>query len=373
MKLQNINIQDYKFAFLTTNRNITRTTELTNSIKEKGVLVPIIVISANELKGITLYSATEPTKELNEEEKVNRLVVLDGQHRLTSLLKIEQEKKKNRKASDSQEFESEISIQIPVIIKSVEEIGNINEYIITINNTSRKWSSKDYIDNSYKIKGDNNIIRTINAFKSLGFSISSTSRYMCLNKDALNAKTLAEYTNSNTEIKYINHERAIRIYKFLLGKGFSDNFLKKRYLVDYIAEEKKQSDNINIVLNKINYLRHAGVINTLKDNVIEKIGEIIEEDYTKAINEADENERKAIEKTEDYLSMVDMEDVLAFLDDKKIKKCDSENMTKKEEITESISGDDEQNTIHKIEGQIKINPSAMQCKIVEQPISDKDS
>lgn len=373
MEFQNINIQDCKFAFLATNRNITKTKELTDSIREKGVLIPIIAIYANELKGISMYSATEPTKELNEEEKANRLVVLDGQHRLTALLKIEQEKKRNKKTSDSQEDDSEINLQIPVIIKSIEEIGNINEYIIAINNTAHKWNSKDYIDNSYKIKGDNDIIKTINVFKNLGFSISSISRYMCLNKDSLNTKTLAEYTNSNTPIKYINHERAIRLYKFLLGKGFSDNFLKKRYLVDYIAEEKKQSDNINIVLNKINYLRHAGVINTLKDNVIEKIGEIIEEDYTKAINEADENERKAIEKTEDYLSMVDMEDVLAFLDDKKIKKCDSENMTKKEEITESISGDDEQNTIRKIEGQIKINPNAMQCKIVEQPISDKDS
>lgn len=373
MEFQNINIKDYKFAFLATNRNITKTKELTDSIREKGVLIPIIAIYANELKNISMYSATEPTKELTEEEKANRLVVLDGQHRLTSLLKIEQEKKKDKQASDLQGNELEINLQIPVIIKSIEEIGNINEYIITINNTSHKWNSKDYISNSYKIKGDNDIIRTINAFKNLGFSISSISRYMCLNKDYLNTKTLAEYTNSNTEIKYINHERAIRLYKFLLGKGFSDSFLKKRYLVDYIAEEKKQSDNINIVLNKINYLRRAGEINVLKDNVVEKIGKIIEEDYAKAINEADENERKMIKETEDYLSMVDMEDVLAFLDDKKVKKCDSENITKKEETTKSIPEDDEQDIIHKIEGQMKINTNCTQCETVEQQASDKDS
>ena len=152
--------------------------------------------------------------------------------------------------------------------------------------------------------------------------------------------TLLDYVNNSTPIRYINYDRAIRLYQYLLGKGFTNKFLKKRYLIDLIIEEKAQHDDINVFLNRIEYLRRADAISNLKDkdcsNITEEIRRIINEDYLKTLDEEIDSDWKAkIEKVKDYLSLVADDDVIAFLDNKEHREGKAKNTTNKKDKSES--------------------------------------
>ena len=242
MEFTYINTIDTKFAFLTSNRNISTNKDLVESIKEKGVLQPITVINGNNIGTEQLYDVNTNT-EVAQENKGDYYVVLDGQHRLTILMNILKEKSE---VSDADKT-------IPALVITQEEVGdNVNKYIITLNSTSKNWKDNDYIKNAVQIKPNDELIQAINTFERRKFSMSTISRYICLNNHGITKKTVTEYVYNNKDISYADYKRAIRLYLFLRGKGISDSFLKKRYMIDYIAEMKKQNDNINYALNLIN-------------------------------------------------------------------------------------------------------------------------
>lgn len=313
------NIENTKFAYINLNRKVENNSELTKSIREKGILQPITVIRGNELEDSIYTHLNGKCEEIPNEEKREYFVILDGQHRIHSLMKILKEGniKENIK-------------QIPIIIKTKEEVGDINDYIISINSTAKNWKNSDYIKNANIRKNNDSLIKTIGAFNDMKFSISTISRYICLGSKYITKETLTEYLNGKSEIKYADYERAIRLYLFLRGKGFSSQFLKKRYLIDIIIESKKQNDTINSILNKINYLRRIENINNLNHNNIEdNIIKIIDEDYDEAINNAEnEIEKEEIKKGKDYLSFITYEEIDNFLNPRKIQKKESISVKK---------------------------------------------
>lgn len=309
MEFTYINTIDTKFAFLTSNRNISTNKDLVESIKEKGVLQPITVINGNNIGTEQLYDVNTNT-EVAQENKGDYYVVLDGQHRLTILMNILKEKSE---VSDADKT-------IPALVITQEEVGdNVNKYIITLNSTSKNWKDNDYIKNAVQIKPNDELIQAINTFERRKFSMSTISRYICLNNHGITKKTVTEYVYNNKDISYADYKRAIRLYLFLRGKGISDSFLKKRYMIDYIAEMKKQNDNINYALNLINYLQKGEIdaINSLKaseSNVSDSINEILHQNFRTVLKEADSEEQKQeIENPKNYLAMVSDEEVKNFM------------------------------------------------------------
>ena len=309
MEFTYINTIDTKFAFLTSNRNISTNKDLVESIKEKGVLQPITVINGNNIGTEQLYDVNTNT-EVAQENKGDYYVVLDGQHRLTILMNILKEKSE---VSDADKT-------IPALVITQEEVGdNVNKYIITLNSTSKNWKDNDYIKNAVQIKPNDELIQAINTFERRKFSMTTISRYICLNNHGITKKTVTEYVYNNKDISYADYKRAIRLYLFLRGKGISDSFLKKRYMIDYIAEMKKQNDNINYALNLINYLQKGAIdaINSLKaseSNVSDTINEILHQNFRTVLKEADSEEQKQeIENPKNYLAMVSDEEVKNFM------------------------------------------------------------
>ena len=309
MKFTYINTIDTKFAFLTSNRNISTNKDLVESIKEKGVLQPITVINGNNIGTEQLYDVNTNT-EVAQENKGDYYVVLDGQHRLTILMNILKEKSE---VSDADKT-------IPALVITQEEVGdNVNKYIITLNSTSKNWKDNDYIKNAVQIKPNDELIQAINTFERRKFSMSTISRYICLNNHGITKKTVTEYVYNNKDISYADYKRAIRLYLFLRGKGISDSFLKKRYMIDYIAEMKKQNDNINYALNLINYLQKGSIdainsLKTSKGNVSDTINEILHQNFRTVLKEADSEEQKQeIENPKNYLAMVSDEEVKNFM------------------------------------------------------------
>ena len=293
------NIENTKFAYINLNRKVENNSELTKSIREKGILQPITVIRGNELEDSIYTHSNGKCEEIPNEEKREYFVILDGQHRIHSLMKILKEGniKENIK-------------QIPIIIKTKEEVGDINDYIISINSTAKNWKNSDYIKNANIRKNNDSLIKTIGAFNDMKFSISTISRYICLGSKYITKETLTEYLNGKSEIKYADYERAIRLYLFLRGKGFSSQFLKKRYLINYLRR-----------IENINNLNH----NNIEDNIIK----IIDEDYDEAVNNAEnEIEKEEIKKGKDYLSFISYEEIDNFLNPKKIQKKESISVKK---------------------------------------------
>ena len=312
MNTKIINIKDAKFAFVDNNRKVSKNQSLIDSIDKLGVLQPIIAISANDIEEeLTLYAADTTYRILNKEEQKDYLVVLDGQHRINFAYQLLEKKRLEK---------NDGIFELPISVISKEELKGmtINEYIIALNSTQKQWENSDYIDNSYKIKNQDFLVRTIKAFSDKGFPMSSISRFICLDKQRLNKDTLTAYTNNKAEeIKYANPERAIRLYLYLRGKGFSNSFLSKRYLIDYIISEKTQHEDINKVLNKIEYLRHACDINQLKFDQISNMENIIEEDFRNVMLEADNDlQRDKILSNKDFLSAISEEEIDSFFRNK---------------------------------------------------------
>lgn len=311
MEYNVFNIGSTNFAFLASNRSISDNKGLKESVKANGVLQPITVINGSNV-GIEhpLYDV-KSYAEITQENKGEYYVVLDGQHRLTTLRKVLKEKKE---VSDADKM-------IPALIVTQEEVGDdVNKYIININSTSKNWKDGDYIKNAIQIKPDDELMQAIDAFKRRKFSISTISRYICLNSSAISSKTLTEYVYNGKKINYAGYERAIRLYIFLSGKGLSDSFLKKRYMIDYIAEMKKQHNGIEPVLNLINYLQKSAIdaINSLKAsecNVTDVINEILHQNFNSVLKEVDnDEEKKKIVAGKDYLAMITDEDVRKFIE-----------------------------------------------------------
>lgn len=330
-----MNIFNNRFAFLGINRKISTNKGLVESIKVNGVLQPILVTKGSNVGEELLYDVNNNV-EIAQEKKDDYNVVLDGQHRLTTLMKVLKEKKEVTEADK----------MIPAYIVTKEDIKNdVNGYIMAINSTSKNWNNGDYIKNAIQTKPDDELIQAIVAFERRKFSISTISRYICLNSSLINNKTLTEYANKAKEIKFVDYKRAIRLYLFLTGKGLSDSFLRKRYMIDYIAEMKKQYDSINPVLNLINYLQKDAIdkINTLKSSegdVSKAIDEILHQNFDNVLNNADsEEQRREIESPKDYLALVSEEEVRNFIEqpvERKSVKRSPSTKSKEEVLTEPL-------------------------------------
>ena len=312
MRILNLNVDSANFAFLASNRNISDNKGLKESIKEKGVLQPITVTNGSTV-GIEhpLYDVKSNAK-IEQENKGDYYVVLDGQHRLTTLMKVLKEKKE---VSDEDKM-------IPAIVKTKKEVGDdVDTFIIDINSTSKNWKDSDYVKNASQAKPDDELIQVIAAFERNKFPISTISRYICLNNYGITSKTLTDYVYNGKEISYADYKRAIKLYLFLQGKGISDSFLKKRYMIDYIAEMKKQNDSINPVLNLINYLQTDTIeqINTLKVSECDaksEIDRILKENFERVLEDAvsDKEKQEIEDPAKDYLAMVPDEDVRKFIE-----------------------------------------------------------
>ena len=311
--MERININDAKFAFLNSNREVSNNANLEKQIRERGVLIPILVVKGSEVMEERLFAVGKDGKkqaELQENEKKDCLVVLDGQHRLTTLLRILNDKK--GKHSDK------CTEQIPIIEYSKSEIGdNVSQFVIALNSTSKTWSNRDYIDNAYTINPEDGLLKAIFAFQKKDCAISTISRYLFLNNKSLDKNSLERYVYYGEKIKNGNWEQGIRIYCTLQKKGFSKKLLNSRYLIDYVIERSKGC-SIDTAIHKLYHLEKETVdkLNALKgsernDKTLETL---IDKGYSLRLEHAkNEEERTGIKTVKNYLEKMSEDDIREFL------------------------------------------------------------
>lgn len=305
MKIVNIDVAkgEKKFAFLKINRDVKSNKVLRESIIKRGVLNPLIIMNASDVDADTiLYDEANVVKQGNCKM---HYVILDGQHRYNELMMlVRQEQAKKAKRED---YVSLLQTIVPCLLMSKKEVGNVNEYVIELNSCGRNWKSTDYIENAHKVVLNDKLIEAINFFKEKGFAISVISRFLCFDNNKLNNKTLADYTNNRTPIADANQNRAMKLYKFLSFIGFSDGFLKKRYLIDYIIRQSRVS-SLDEVLMRLSKLRRAGTINALRDkdcDISIELERIVNEDFSSYLREEGLTQQQIDQlKGKDYLADV---------------------------------------------------------------------
>lgn len=256
--MENISVSTENFAFVNVNRSVANQ-QLKKNIREHGrVLMPILVISANDIDP-NGYSFIDP-KSGNEYSSLSKdtLIVLDGQHRLKSVLDINDEEKskyskakqqhekwcKNKEGEEPSIYEPHYIENIPCLRLTNEQVGDsINKFIITINSTMKNWKDGDYIANASKLHDGNELIDAVKFFSDLKFPISTISRYICFNQSTLKAAELNAYAEGSKIIEVANARRGRDIYEQLKKVGFCNRFLRKRYIIEEIISAKSLSDN----------------------------------------------------------------------------------------------------------------------------------
>ena len=110
----------------------------------------------------------------------------------------------------------------------------------------------------------------------------------------------------------VDQNRAMKLYKFLSFIVFSDGFLKKRYLIDYIIRQSRVS-SLDEVLMRLSKLRRAGTINALRDkdcDISIELERIVNEDFSSYLREEGLTQQQIDQlKGKDYLADVFNDDV----------------------------------------------------------------
>ena len=315
--------QSVEFKFMVTNRDVVTNSNLRHEIQKYGIAQDLIVMPIGEYDGQLNDSIGF---KFGEGESAGVYVVIDGQHRLTCLneivAKIQKVKAENEALKDEKKkkyIPSLASTEIPLKVvdrEYVERYGGIDNYVIMLNNTGKKWSNKDFIINAYQRNEDSFELRVINCLTKDKMSISTISRWLSGNTKVINNKSLQRLVKGE-QINGIDATEAMKLYLALQTLGFSKSFLNKRYMIDAINDLKKsgEEDKVLLKLSKITSISNIEKANYAEGDVIAQIKSIINNDYDKWRREnviGVEEEIKAA-KQNPLLESVSNEDIDSYL------------------------------------------------------------
>ena len=253
MKIKKLQLETVKFATIDGNRDVD-TKRLMKAIRKDGrVLVPIIVVEYQNIqdKDVVLYDMR--TKQRLENPSNDYYVILDGQHRSTCALQLYKEMKNEGSDVKFTDF-----IYANVMEDEDIHAQDIVTLIMSINSSATSWKSKDYIKSAYTHNPEDETLIAVKLCTQLGFSISNASRYLCNNHKALNPLVLSRFISNDGELPESNPRKALEIMRMLNGVGFSNNFLRKRYLAEEIVI-KRNNDRLDAFLNSLCRLDYATV------------------------------------------------------------------------------------------------------------------
>lgn len=314
--------QSVEFKFMVTNRDVVTNSNLRQEIQRYGIAQDLIVMPIEEYDGELNDSIGF---NFGEGESAGCFVVIDGQHRLTCLneivAKIAKTKVDNEAVKDAKKkaIPALASTEIPLKVvdrKYVERYGGIDNYVIMLNNTGKKWSNKDFIVNAYQRNEDSFELRVINRLTEDKMSISTVSRWLSGNTKVINNKSLQRLVRGEA-IDGIDATKAMKLYLALHNLGFSKSFLNKRYMIDAINDLMRsgEKEKTLLKLSKITSVCEIEKVNYADGDVIMQIKSIINADYDKWRGEnriGFEEENKAI-KHNSLVNKVTREDIETYL------------------------------------------------------------
>lgn len=315
--------QSVEFKFMVTNREVVTNSNLRQDIQAYGIAQDLIVMPIEEYEGEVNDSIGF---KFGEGELAGVYVVIDGQHRLaclndivTKIAKISADNETIKDEKKKKTIPTLTSTEIPLKIvdrKYVERFGGIDNYIIMLNNTGKKWSNKDFIVNAYQRNEESFELRVINRLTEDKMSISTISRWLSGNTKVINNKSLQRLVKGET-ISGIDTIKAIKLYLALYALGFSKSFLNKRYMIDAINDLMRggEEEKTLLKLSKITSINEIEASSYANGDVIMQIKTIINADYDKwrRKNNIGVNEESEAVKQNTMLDIITKEDIEAYL------------------------------------------------------------
>ncbi|MBQ9187394.1 MAG: hypothetical protein IJ144_06190 [Prevotella sp.] len=253
MNIKQLPLATVQFATIDGNRDVAPQ-RLMKAIKKVGrVLDPILVVKYQDIqdKDVVLYDMR--TKQPLENPSNDYYVIIDGQHRSKCALQLFDEMQKEGSDIKFTDF-----IYANVYGKEDIQGQDIMSIIMDINSTPKCWSSKDYIKSAYIHNPKDETLIAVNLCTQLGYSISNASRYLCNNHKALNPLVLSRFISNEGELPESNPRKALEILRMLNDAGFSNNFLRKRYLAEQIVI-KRNNERLDVFLTSLFHLDSATV------------------------------------------------------------------------------------------------------------------
>ena len=201
------------------------------SLKETGLLVPAVIVEAQKAIKEKLEIVDFETEELVTEDQAKHYVVLvDANHRYKAHLQL---------VNNDENYNREFSFIFPL-----QDIS-IAKMLSEINIATNPWKTADYGKGAAMILTEElPLLTAINKLTEKGYSIESASMWLTFEKKITKAVlvnamsgTVADVLTANKDIK--RGEELLQSAR----KSFSEDFLKKRTLPDWITSKLKDAED----------------------------------------------------------------------------------------------------------------------------------
>lgn len=254
-----------QIVYLEFNRDVTDTTphvkKLKNSIKEEGLLTPLHLVPARTAiaEGIKLLDDKGSTVT----DGTDKYVLVDGnnKYRAIQLLRVSKEPGK----ADE-----------PIKCIVDERAKNIQRMVMTMNNVVRPWSNADAIKAATKTKPNEDVEFIANMAKT-GFTFSTISLILTGQNNKIKKDVIMNYIAGTGELPKCDIEKAKKKLAAMKEAGFSNKFIKSRFLIEAIDDlirEEHKLDNVlealkSFTINEVQFAEDRRDLSLLETKVLE--------------------------------------------------------------------------------------------------------
>ena len=225
-----------QIVFLAFNRDVTNKTphvkRLAKSIKEEGLHTPLHLIPATTAieEGIEVLDDKGSTVT----DGTDKYVLVDGnnKYRAIQVLRATNEPGKAVK---------------PIKCIIDEDAKEIQKMVMSMNNVVKAWSNADSIKAASKTK-PNEVVNYIAEKVKEGFSFSTISLALTGQNNKIKKDVIMKYIAGTGELPKCNVEKAKKKLAAMKEAGFSDKFIKSRYLFEAIDDLVKDEHKLDDVL-----------------------------------------------------------------------------------------------------------------------------
>ena len=254
-----------EIVFLAFNRDVTDKTphvkRLAKSIKEEGLHTPLHLVPAVTAleEGIEVLDDRGSTVT----DGTDKYVLVDGNNKYRAIQVLRTTKEPGKAGS-------------PIKCIIDEEAKEIQKMVMSMNNIVKAWSNADSIKAASKLN-PNNVIDFIAAKVKEGFSFSTISLILTGQNNKIKKDVIMKYnagTGKLPDCDLINGNKKLEAMK---EAGFSDKFIKSRYLIEKINSLVLKGNNLDDVLaalklyteNEVQFAEDSRNLSLLEEKVKE--------------------------------------------------------------------------------------------------------
>ena len=225
-----------QIVFLAFNRDVTNKTphvkRLAKSIKEEGLHTPLHLVPATSAiaEGIEVLDDKGSTVT----DGTDKYVLVDGNNKYRAIQVLRASKEPGKAVA-------------PIKCIIDEDAKEIQKMVMSMNNVVKAWSNADSIKAASKTK-PNEVVNYIAEKVKEGFSFSTISLALTGQNNKIKKDVIMKYIAGTGELPKCNVEKAKKKLAAMKEAGFSDKFIKSRYLFEAIDDLVKDEHKLDDVL-----------------------------------------------------------------------------------------------------------------------------